>query len=291
MSDVALIKTFIEISKTRHFGKVANTLHITQSAVSARVRLLEETIGVKLLTRDRNNIQLTPAGMRFLPFAESMLITWSRALQETALGDDNKILLVIGAVHSLWETDLKELAIRSRRLLPNLALQIEAHSPNVLLSMIAENALDIAFMFQAPQLVDLKSEYLGSLDLVMVTSHAGLAAEEAINRSDYIMVDWGSSFSAAHAQQFPDATPSMLRVSHGYLALGYLLNAGGTAYMARNMVTDELKQNKLYLVDDAPSIERKYYAVNNLKGSRTDAVQSIINLHKQNSLAYLPADG
>ncbi|MDH5728398.1 MAG: LysR family transcriptional regulator, partial [Gammaproteobacteria bacterium] len=75
MADISLLKTFLELSRSRHFGKTAKNLFLTQSAVSARIKILEDTLGVRLVTRDRNNIQLTPAGMRFLPYAESVLTT------------------------------------------------------------------------------------------------------------------------------------------------------------------------------------------------------------------------
>jgi DNA-binding transcriptional LysR family regulator len=64
--DIDLLKTFLEVYRTRHFGRTAENLYLTQSAVSARIRLLEETLGVPLFTRTRNDIQLTPAGTRLL---------------------------------------------------------------------------------------------------------------------------------------------------------------------------------------------------------------------------------
>ena len=91
--DIAQIKTFVELSRTRHFGKAAKSLFITQSTVSVRIRMLEESLGVRLLTRDRNNIQLTAAGTRFLPLAEQMLNTWSLAKQTTGLAEESKMLL------------------------------------------------------------------------------------------------------------------------------------------------------------------------------------------------------
>ncbi|MGH8579235.1 MAG: LysR family transcriptional regulator [Gammaproteobacteria bacterium] len=46
--DTEVLKTFLEVNRTRHFGKAAGNLFITQSAVSARVRQLEEAVGVAL---------------------------------------------------------------------------------------------------------------------------------------------------------------------------------------------------------------------------------------------------
>ena len=65
--DIDLLKTFVEVVRTRHFGKAAENLYITQSAVSFRIRQLEQGLGVNLFIRQRNNIQLTAPGERLLP--------------------------------------------------------------------------------------------------------------------------------------------------------------------------------------------------------------------------------
>ncbi len=49
--DTELLRTFIEVSKTRHFGRAAENLYLTQSAVSFRIRQLEQQLGVSLFAR------------------------------------------------------------------------------------------------------------------------------------------------------------------------------------------------------------------------------------------------
>jgi LysR family transcriptional regulator, flagellar master operon regulator len=44
--DTELLKTFLEVSRTRHFGRAAESLYLTQSAVSFRIRQLENQPGV-----------------------------------------------------------------------------------------------------------------------------------------------------------------------------------------------------------------------------------------------------
>ena len=60
--NLELLKTFLEVERCRHFGRAAEELHLTQAAVSARIRQLEETLGVRLFERKRRDIQLTPPG-------------------------------------------------------------------------------------------------------------------------------------------------------------------------------------------------------------------------------------
>lgn len=66
--DIELLKTFLEVHKTRHFGRAADNLHLTSAAVSARIKQLEQYLGVTLFVRKRGNIQLTSEGERLLPW-------------------------------------------------------------------------------------------------------------------------------------------------------------------------------------------------------------------------------
>lgn len=83
--DTELLKTFLEVSKTRHFGRAAESLYLTQSAVSFRIRQLETQLGTNLFTRHRNNIRLTVAGERLIPYAESLMNTWLLAKKRLAM--------------------------------------------------------------------------------------------------------------------------------------------------------------------------------------------------------------
>jgi DNA-binding transcriptional LysR family regulator len=84
--DTELLKTFLEVSRTRHFGRAAEALYLTQSAVSFRIRQLENQLGVNLFTRHRNNIRLTTAGEK-LPYAETLMNTWQAARKEVTSRD------------------------------------------------------------------------------------------------------------------------------------------------------------------------------------------------------------
>ena len=106
--DIDLLKTFLEVHRTRHFGKAAENLYLSQSAISARIRLLEDQVGAALFTRDRNDIRLTPIGRKLLSHAESIVTAWNRARHEVSLGGDAEQSLVIGGTPSLWDILLQD---------------------------------------------------------------------------------------------------------------------------------------------------------------------------------------
>ena len=74
--DLELLRTFLEVNRTRHFGEAAEALHLTQAAVSARIKLLESTLGVRLFDRVRRDIHLTPEGNRLVKHADLLLAGW-----------------------------------------------------------------------------------------------------------------------------------------------------------------------------------------------------------------------
>lgn len=54
--DVTLERTFLEIVGSGSFLRAAERLHVTQTAVSARVKSLEELLGRQLFVRDRKSV-------------------------------------------------------------------------------------------------------------------------------------------------------------------------------------------------------------------------------------------
>jgi len=259
--DTELLSTFLELSRTRHFGRAATNLYLTQSAISARIRQLEESLGVALFTRTRNDIQLTPAGARMTKYAESILSTWNRARQDAALKADDHESLAIGGMFSLWDIVLQDWLGLLHTSHPAVALQAEAGSQDMLVRKLLDGAMDLAFMWEPPQMAELVLEEIGHIRLVLVSTRVGQSVEQAL-RDGYIKVDWGTSFSIAHARHFPDIPPPILRVSHGRMALALLLHDQGAAtYMAEPMVQEHLASGSLHRVLDAPVLDRAFHAV------------------------------
>jgi len=258
--DTDLLKTFMEVSRTRHFGQAAENLFVTQSAVSARIRTLEDMVGVPLFTRTRNNVQLTAAGQRLIHYAESILLTWNRARMEIAQGEGGQVPLVVGGPASLWDTILGGWLVWMPDAIPDVALQLEVHNSGILLRRLDDGTMDLAFVFDAPPNPDYNVVQVTGVPLVMVSSEQGLDADTAVHRN-YILVDWGTSFAISHARRFPDLRPPRLRMALGRMALDYLRRSGGTAYLPEPMVKDEVREGRLYRVADAPVIERNAFAV------------------------------
>lgn len=275
--DIDLLKTFLEVYRTRHFGRTAENLYLTQSAVSARIRLLEETLGAPLFTRTRNDIQLTPAGTRMLKYAEAILNAWNRARQDAALGEEDRVSFAIGASYSLWDILLQDWMHRLYGVMPRVSLQAEAHGPELLIRKLLDRALDVAFMFEPPQMAELEVREVALIRLIMVADRPDLTAREAVGNG-YIMTEWGTSFAIAHARHFPDMPPPAVRMGLGRMALAFLLHNGGATYLAEQTVSEHLSSGRLHRVDDAPIIDRQVHVVYPLASERKPLLEQALSL-------------
>jgi len=274
--DIDELKTFLEVYRTRHFGQAAENLYISQSTVSARIRMLEQSLGVSLFTRERNNIQLTSAGKKLLVYAESILTSWTRARFEIGSEDEGQTPFIVGGVPSLWDINLQEFLSYLHISLPDVAIYAETHTAEIFLRRIYEDTMDIAFIFDAPQSTDLDIIEVTHVPLIMVSSYAGLSVNNVFT-NEYVLVDWGTSFSTTHARFFRDVPSPTIRISLGRIAMNYIISQGGTAYLPEPMVTKFIESKALYLVKDAPVIDRVAYAIINPDNKKQDLIKHALN--------------
>jgi DNA-binding transcriptional LysR family regulator len=253
--DISLLRTFLELNKTRHFGKTAENLYLTQSAVSSRIKQLEEVLGVTLFQRHRNNIQLTPQGERLIPHAELILNNWTQALQEVSL-PESVMQLVIGAPQSVWQAQLTSLPIQLLTQLDNLHIRTESLDSQSILRRLQERTLDIGFVFDQSKIDEVISEQLTYIELKLFSTQPEQSFND-VTEDNYVLVDWGQSFSALHARLLPKIRSPKLHANDWLMAANYLAQTQGFAFLPTSLV--ERNQYPFFPVADSPSMSRDVY--------------------------------
>ncbi|UAL42251.1 HTH-type transcriptional regulator HdfR [Shewanella inventionis] len=257
--DTDLLKTFLEVSRTRHFGKAAENLYLTRSAVSFRIKQLEGILGVELFERLRNNIQPTPAGERMLGHAEAVLNTWERAKQDIILNQQHSIQLTVSAGPNIWEAYLQPYLQPLHMELDGVSLRTDVLSASVMTRQLIERSLDIAISFDPPKLDKLELVKLAQVNLVLVADQHNLNLAQT-SSIPYIKVDWGTAFNITHAQEFTMLPLPVLHTSSARMALDFILNNGGCAFLPEVLVKPYLTNNTLFMVKGANNITRNVYA-------------------------------
>ncbi|MGB5324535.1 MAG: LysR family transcriptional regulator [Pseudomonadales bacterium] len=273
--DLELLRTFLEVNRFRHFGKAAEVLHVTQAAISARIKLLERELGTQLFVRRYHHLELTPEGTRLVRHADLLLAGWRKARQEVVLGGADQQLTFGGSLR-LWDVALQAWFHRLRRKLPNLGVIAEVHTPDLLTRRLLDGHLDVAFMLEPAQIETLQIEKIALVDLVMASAAPGLDAKTALERG-YIMVDWGLAHALDHRRMYPNAQEPMLRVAQAKMALAHMLEIGGSAYLPARMISGELARGELFLVNEAESINRFAYAVYPLRSEKIELITTVLD--------------
>ncbi len=73
---------FNEVATLKSISKVANSSHISQSALSQQIQKLEDSLGYKLLERSNKGVELTEEGKLVKKYGENMIRTYNKMLEE-----------------------------------------------------------------------------------------------------------------------------------------------------------------------------------------------------------------
>ena len=281
--DINLARTFLEIVKTGTFIGAAANLHLTQTAVSARIRMLEQQLDRTLFVRNKAGAKLTPAGEQFFRFATSLVQVWDRARASVAMAPGRSTVVVIGVEFSQWSPLMRHWLLWMRREWPDIAISAHVSTADLLMEQVQEGALDIAILYAAPPKPGIVAELLFEERLVLVTTKA---AGQAIEAEDWVHVDWGEEFQASFRAAFPDVGPGLVTIDYGPMALDYMLAQGGAGYFRMGMVRSLVDQGRLRLVPDSPEFSYPSYIVHSAnadesvmaevrRGLRTAAASSL----------------
>lgn len=254
--DTELLKTFLEVSRTRHFGRAAEALYLTQSAVSFRIRQLENQLGVNLFTRHRNNIRLTTAGEKLLPYAETLMNTWQAARKEVAHTSRHNEFS-IGASASLWECMLNAWLGRLYQLQePQSGLQFEARiaQRQSLVKQLHERQLDLLLTTEAPKMDEFSSQLLGHFTLALYCSSPARKKSEL----NYLRLEWGPDFQQHETGLIAADEVPVLTTSSAELARQQLSALNGCSWLPVNWANEK---GGLHTVADSATLSRPLYAI------------------------------
>jgi len=135
--DIGLLRAFVAVAETGRMTQAAKVIHITQSAVSQRIRRLESLLELTLFERRADAASLTREGERFMSRARRLIALNDEILSEMGRGDFAGEIR-IGVPHDVVGS-----------LLPPVLRDFRQAHPNVLVTLVSDVSSNLRTLLDA----------------------------------------------------------------------------------------------------------------------------------------------
>ncbi|MET7335192.1 LysR family transcriptional regulator [Nonomuraea sp. NPDC005650] len=298
--EVDQIAAFLAIARQGGFTRASEALHISQPAISRRIRLLEQELGAPLFERVGRGVMLSEGGRAFLPYAE-MLVTVMRdsldAVRDLHHGHTGELALAF--VGTLAGTGLTGRLRDYRRAHPGVRLRIRTATSDGVSDLVRRGEVALGLRYDDDSHPDLLSTRTYDEELVPIAApEHPLAASRHLTRGELAAHPWitfpprtgetrepyANALRALLGQEAADTTEIVPIDS--LTAQISLVEAGfGLAMVPRSAVERELNAGRLRALDvAAASSSIPVVLVERRQGFQSGAVKAM-------RLALLARDG
>lgn len=214
------LRTFVAVARAGHLTRAAERLFISQPAVSAHIKALEEDLGLALFARTPKGMTLTREGRELLPLAESILQKSeelrrsARTLSQEVRGElrialhtDPQYLRILPLLHLMRDTH------------PGLELHLHQNMSRAITEDVRAGRLDGGFAYlSAPPEGDLSGLRLTATELYVVAPPGWEARLAPLRWDDLAGEPWiwftdGCSYSRLHADRLAAFSRSIRKVA------------------------------------------------------------------------------
>lgn len=167
------MRAFVEVTRQGSFTSAARQLNLTQSAVSALVRELEQQLGLAVLDRTTRRVTLTDSGSHLLQLAERVLRDVETAVTEAkGLLDKSRGRVVVAASPLSAATLLPKMIARFAHDYPNVSVELHDVLTDQILQSVRTGSADIGLgTFEKSQTeLELSTLYEDVLGVVMLST-------------------------------------------------------------------------------------------------------------------------
>jgi DNA-binding transcriptional LysR family regulator len=181
------LRCFVAAAEELHFGRAAQRLDMLPSALGRYIRLLEDDLGTRLMTRTTRSVMLTDDGVVLLKEARILLAQAdSLAVKFHARGRKQGAAIRVGAIDSAAAGLLPMLLSDFRERRPDVTVKLTEDKTIRLLPALISGRLDMALV-RPPQKPDKRLEFLFLLHetaVVAVSDHHPLASRKRVTVAD-----------------------------------------------------------------------------------------------------------
>jgi DNA-binding transcriptional LysR family regulator len=157
------------VARVGSMNRAAAELNMVQSNVTARIRLLEEELGVQLFVRHSRGVEPSEAGRRLLSYGDQIRTLFQQAISAVKEDGTPKGRLRIGMLETTAGLRLPTLVAQYAQEYPKVELAIVTGTTTSLIHQVAERELDGAFVAGPVHHQELSEEPLFHEELVLVS--------------------------------------------------------------------------------------------------------------------------
>jgi DNA-binding transcriptional LysR family regulator len=252
------LKVFSTVARQLSFTRAAQELHLTQPAVSQQVKLLEQDIGLPLFEHIGRKVQLAPAGVELLRYANQTIELLREAAESlAALRGLRRGVLKMGAV-STAKYFAPSLLSAFTPAYPEVTIKFAVGNREEIIKQMAANEIDLVIMGRPPRELDTLAEPFAKHPLVIIASPSHpLAAKRRIplkqlSREQFLIREEGSGTRAAMERVFADRGMSprvSMEVSSNETIKQAVMAGMGISFISAHTVGLELDAGKLVILD------------------------------------------
>ncbi|MDH5570808.1 MAG: LysR substrate-binding domain-containing protein [Gammaproteobacteria bacterium] len=177
------LRYIVALARKRHFGRAAEFCHVSQPTLSVAVKKLEDELGVLLFERGKNDVGLTPIGLRIVEQAQRVLEEAEQLRSLASEGQDPlNAPLRVGAIYTIGPYLFPYLIPVLHRQTPQMPLIVDENYTSVLREKLKQGELDviiIALPFNEPGILTLPL-YSEPFVALVPEAHAWLKSKKDI---------------------------------------------------------------------------------------------------------------
>ena len=303
--DSEALQTFMAIHSARGFSSAADILGRSQPAISRRIALLEQELGVPLFERATGGVVLSEAGRTLLPHAERVHAALRDAANAMeALRTETAGAVSIVAVGTLAGTNLTPVLKRFAADHPKIDLSISTASSAVVSNLVRRGEAVIGLRYLLDPASDIVCEHIASETMVVACSTEHRFAGKRLKSLAALCHEPWFAFQNAYDQretfadnifaQFQARGIGAIRWTSidSLSAMKRLIEAGlGVALMSENAIQEELGVGSLATIPVADlRVANPVYAVVRKGGYLSPVAQHLLaQLRNAPDLAGKPA--
>jgi len=186
--DAADLKFFAAVAKVGGMNRAASKLNTVQSNVTARVRTLEEELGVALFHRGHNGVTLTAAGERLLPYAIKVTHLLDEARKAVKDDGEPRGRLTIGSLETNAALRLLPVIASYSQAFPDVDLVLRSGTTHELIAQVLDHTVEGAFVCGPVDHQDLVEEVFFREELVVLTARTVQSLDDVTRKGDVKIV-------------------------------------------------------------------------------------------------------